>query len=178
MAFGGWCSIVLAAIACAGELAWSGTVSWRAALPAMAGIHALIGLGEGMVSGLVLLAIARVRPDLVPDVAATGGTRSPGLREFVAPGLLVAAGTALFVAPFASPWPDGLDSVARRLGFAQRASEPVIASPIPDYQVPGLAAPGAATALAGVTGVLVVFALAILFSRIIVRESGGSRSDA
>ncbi len=58
-AFAGWCGTVLAAIVCAGELAISGTVSGSVALPAMAGIHMLIGIGEGLITGLVLAGIAR-----------------------------------------------------------------------------------------------------------------------
>ncbi|HNX49185.1 MAG TPA: energy-coupling factor ABC transporter permease, partial [Thermoanaerobaculaceae bacterium] len=41
--FAAWCSTMIAAVACAGELAVSGTVGWSVVLPAMAGVHALIG---------------------------------------------------------------------------------------------------------------------------------------
>ncbi|NMC43446.1 MAG: energy-coupling factor ABC transporter permease [candidate division Zixibacteria bacterium] len=60
-----WMSIVLAASACAMELAVSGTVPIGAALPAMAGVHALIGIGEGIITVLVVGFIAQVRPDLL-----------------------------------------------------------------------------------------------------------------
>lgn len=60
-----WMSIVLAASACAVELAVSGTVPIGAAVPAMAGVHALIGIGEGIITVLVVGFIARVRPDLL-----------------------------------------------------------------------------------------------------------------
>jgi cobalt/nickel transport system permease protein len=60
-----WLSIVLAASACAMELAMSGTLPIEAALPAMAGVHALIGIGEGIITVLVVGLIARVRPDLL-----------------------------------------------------------------------------------------------------------------
>ncbi|MBU1078309.1 MAG: energy-coupling factor ABC transporter permease [Spirochaetes bacterium] len=62
---GAWFSIVLAAISCAVQLAVSGTVPLITALPAMAGIHALIGIGEGIITVLVLSYIQRVRPDLL-----------------------------------------------------------------------------------------------------------------
>ena len=45
-AFASWVSTVLAAVCCAGELAVAGTVPWRVAFPAMAGVHMLIGVGE------------------------------------------------------------------------------------------------------------------------------------
>jgi cobalt/nickel transport system permease protein len=60
-----WLSIVLASGACAVELAVSGTVPLRIALPAMAGVHALIGVGEGLITVLVVAFISRTRPDLL-----------------------------------------------------------------------------------------------------------------
>lgn len=60
-----WCSVVLASIACALELAASGTVPLRTALPAMAGIHSLIGLGEAVITCLVIGFVLKLRPDLV-----------------------------------------------------------------------------------------------------------------
>jgi cobalt/nickel transport system permease protein len=59
VAFTSWCSVVLTSIFCAGELAWSGTVSWNTAFPAMAGIHMVIGLGEAMITALVISAIVK-----------------------------------------------------------------------------------------------------------------------
>jgi cobalt/nickel transport system permease protein len=169
IAFAGWCSTVLAAISCAGQLAWSGTVAWHVALPAMAGVHMLIGLGEGAISALVLVAIARTRPDLL-EPAPADQPPPDRLRGFVLLGLLASVGVAVFVAPFACPWPDGLDAVAAHLGFAGQAAAPILPAPAPDYQMPGLGSPLFATAAVGVGGMLVVFALAILFSRLLVRE--------
>ncbi|UCD85880.1 MAG: cobalt transporter CbiM [Deltaproteobacteria bacterium] len=60
-----WLSIVLAAGACAAELAVSGTVPLKVALPAMAGVHGLIGIGEGLITVAVLSLILKARPDLL-----------------------------------------------------------------------------------------------------------------
>src|ERR1039457_6557268 len=68
VAFAGWCSTVLAAIFCAGQLAWSGTVAWPVGFTAMTTVHMAIGVGEALISALVLLAIQRVRPDLTSEV--------------------------------------------------------------------------------------------------------------
>ena len=174
MAFGGWCSAVLASISCAGQLAWSGTVSWSVALPAMAGVHMIVGVGEGIISALILLAVSRTRPDLV-DPAATAKT-SGRFRGFVVLGLISSLGVALFVAPFASPWPDGLESVAGRLGFGARALFPVIEAPLQNYRIPGISSPGLTTAVAGALGTLVAFALAVGFSLLVVREPVASKS--
>lgn len=63
-------SIVAAAVCCAVELAVSGTVPLKAALPAMAGVHVLIGIGEGLITVAVLGLIAKVRPDLLDAVTS------------------------------------------------------------------------------------------------------------
>lgn len=171
-AFASWCSIVFASIACAGELAASRAVAWNAALPAMAGVHMIIGLGEGMITALVLGAVAAARPDLLDD-------RSPetslGWRGFLGFGAVLALGLALFVAPFASPWPDGLERVAEMLGFAHRAGDPHLAAPIPDYALPGIGSPAAATALAGAIGALLVLALSIGLARVLVPASAARK---
>ena len=64
---------------------------------------------------------------------------------------------AVLVAPFACPWPDGLEAVARKLGFQHRALAPVLPSPLGDYRVPFVGSATVATALAGVAGSLVAF---------------------
>jgi cobalt/nickel transport system permease protein len=157
-AFAAWFSTVVAAVACAGQLALAGTVAWRAALPAMAGVHMLIGLGEAAITAMVVAAVARARPELLPGNAGPRARTGPAV--LVAQGLAVALGLVLFVAPFASGWPDGLERVAERLGFAHRAREPLLAAPLPDYGLPGLGSPLAATVVAGALGTLAAFVLA------------------
>ncbi|MCG3148367.1 MAG: Cobalt transport protein CbiM [Verrucomicrobiae bacterium] len=165
-AFAGWCGTVLAAICCAGQLALSGTVPWTTAFPAMTGVHMLIGLGEGLITGLVIAVIARARPDLLDQPAA--GNLTPVLGY----GLLLALGLAIFVAPFASPWPDGLEKVAATLGFEHRAvAEPVLPAPLPDYEMPGIQSAVAATAVAGAVGTFIVFGLAAILARVLVPKS-------
>jgi cobalt/nickel transport system permease protein len=169
MAFAGWCSTVAAALACAGQLAWSGTVAWSVALPAMTGIHMLIGLGEGTISALAFAAVARTRPELVGGATGAAAPAEGGARGFVRYGLLAALGVALFAAPFACSWPDGLEAVAAKLGFEHAAHEAAPA-PMPDYVFPWIGHEGLATAAAGVVGAIVVFALAVVLSRLVVRR--------
>ena len=64
-AMSAWFSVVLAASVCAVELALSGTSPLALALPAMAGVHVLIGIGEGIISAVVVSLMLGVRPDLV-----------------------------------------------------------------------------------------------------------------
>ncbi len=66
VAAAGWLSVVLAAAACAVELALSGTAPLPVVLPAMAGVHSLIGVGESVISAAVISLVLGVRPDLVP----------------------------------------------------------------------------------------------------------------
>jgi cobalt/nickel transport system permease protein len=60
-----WFSVVLASISCAFELAISGTSPLRIVLPAMVFVHIFIGIGEAIITTLVLSFILKVRPDLV-----------------------------------------------------------------------------------------------------------------
>jgi ABC-type Co2+ transport system permease subunit len=45
-------------------LAVSGVVSWKLGLWVISGVHAVLGLLEGVVTGTVLQAMSRARPDL------------------------------------------------------------------------------------------------------------------
>jgi cobalt/nickel transport system permease protein len=167
VAFAGWCSTVLAAIFCAGQLAWSRTVAWPVAFTAMTSVHMLIGLGEGLISALAFVAIQRVRPDLAGDTSDASPVRP--WNEFAKYGLLATVGVALFVAPFACSWPDGLERVAGRLGFEDKASRPMLVAPAAGYRVPGVHWAAGATAVAGAAGSIVVFGLALVLARSLVR---------
>lgn len=61
----GWASVVAAALFCALELGISGTVPLHVALPAMGSVHALIGIGEGLITAAVLALVMATRPDLM-----------------------------------------------------------------------------------------------------------------
>lgn len=176
LAFAAWCATVIAAISCAGQLAWSGTIPWSSAFPAMAGVHMLIGIGEGLISALVYVAIERTRPELIPENNLPVLPRRRG--ELIAYGLLAALGVAVFIAPFACSWPDGLDSVAKKFGFDHKLAAPLLYAPAPNYRVPGIHWTIGATALAGVIGSLIVCALAWLLGRFLVTEQKGKLPPA
>lgn len=172
VAVAAWASTVLAAITCAGQLAWSGTVPWRAALTAMAGIHAFIGVGEAIITTLIVAAVLRVQPDLILG-AIPGRSSRVGVRpeRTAITGLLALAGVAIFVAPFACRWPDGLERVATAMGFESRVRvSPVLPAPIADYQMPGIHWPVLATILAAAIGTVVVFVVMSLVLKLAVRR--------
>ena len=150
VALAAWLSTVLAAVVCAGELAWSGRVAWQLVLPAMGGVHALIGVGEALITMLILGAIAAARPELL-DTSAPAQRR-----DLIGLGLLVALGLVVLVAPFACPWPDGLEKVAARLGFEHHTAK-LLTAPLADYAVPGLPWEKLGTIISGALGTLAVF---------------------
>jgi len=65
VALASWLSVMLASAACALELALSGTSPLGVALPAMAAVHSLIGIGEAIITTLVVGFIWKTRPDLI-----------------------------------------------------------------------------------------------------------------
>ena len=171
--FASWLSTVLAAVTCAGELSLSGTLAPGVVFPAMVGVHMLIGIGEGLITSLVILAIARTRPDLL-EAEKSPSARGAGI-EFLAFGFVVALGLAIFVSPYACSWPDGLDKVAEKFGFAARATT-FIKTWIPDYKMPGISSAGIATAIAGALGTAFMFGLACVVGRVLVRGGTGQKS--
>jgi len=174
-AFAGWFGTVLASIICAGELALSGTAPWSLAFPAMANVHMLIGIGEGLVTGLVVLAVLRSRPELVSGAK----TKERGVRlGSLGYGLLISLGLAIFVAPFACPWPDGLESVAKALGFETNAGAPALHGPLAGYRLPWIGSATLATAVAGLVGTVLAFIAAYALARILVPVLGTTKKDA
>lgn len=67
---GGWVSVVLAALLAAAEIAISGHAAWAVVVPAMVGVHALIGIGEGLITAGVLAFLMAARPDLLERAGA------------------------------------------------------------------------------------------------------------
>ncbi len=167
VAVAAWCGTVMSAVATAGELSLSGVVPWSVGVLAMAGVHMVMGVGEALITTLVVLAIDRTRPEILADGPAGLPLRRTG--ETVAFGLVISLGLGIFVSPIASTWPDGLEKVASTLGFLERAVQtPLAPAPIPDYAFPGIASPGWATALAGGLGTAVVFLAVFVIARLIV----------
>jgi cobalt/nickel transport system permease protein len=166
--FAAWCSTVLAAVCCAGELASSGTVAWGNAFPAMAGIHMLTGIGEAAITMLVVAAIARTRPELLKDSDEMSSGVLPTTFVYVA---IIVIGILLLVAPHASALPDGLQSVASQFGFEHKAdATSVLSSPLNQYQIPGIQSSSMTVLTAGGIGAGAVFALSFLLARILVSK--------
>ena len=184
-----WFSVLLAAGAFAIELgAGSGREDFFRILSWMALVHAGIGVGEAIITGLVVRFVLLTRPELIePDAVEPDGTTSRWPATVMA-GLGVALAIAVFASPFAADAPDGLEYVGEKLGFLPGGEpRPVLASPMPEYQAPvpvefGAVDPiKAATAAAGLIGTLVVFGFAWTMARVFARrdaERGGAWADA
>jgi cobalt/nickel transport system permease protein len=155
----GWFSIFIAALAASLELALSGTSPANIAVPAMGGIHALIGIGEGLITLGAVSLIMSSKPQLLEKKAGEKVGSS-----FVWISGLVLTVVLLIISPLASSKPDGLEWVAEKLGFlimAQDASYHII----PDYVLPGIQNEALATIMAGAVGVVIVMALVLLLTR-------------
>lgn len=149
-----WSSIFIASLSCVLELAASGTSPANIAVPAMALVHALIGLGEGLITLGALAFLHAARKDLLSGSAPA----APGNRGVVIGGIAIAVLLAV-LSPLASSHPDGLEWVAEKNGFLSSARS-ALYELIPDYTLRGINNPAAATIAAGIIGVVIVLAVA------------------
>jgi len=157
---GAWLSVEMGAVAAAVQLAVSGTSPLNIALPAMVSVHALIGIGEALITVGALTLIARTRPDLLTQSAKTGGTTSAA---WVGGGLIIALVVAVFSFA-ASPEPDGLERVADNHGFLGLAQDPLY-NILPDYTIPFISNGTVSGIAAVVLGTLLVFVIALGIGR-------------
>jgi cobalt/nickel transport system permease protein len=169
----GWVSVVLTSVFASLELAVSGASPIQVALPAMVGVHVMIGVGEGLLTAFALGFIMATRRDLIT------GDEAPGQRSasWVLAGVVLALVLTL-LSPFASPYADGLERVAQILGvpanvdvkpvgitvpetpqFTGQAKSPLYKI-LPGYTIPFIQNTSLSTIVAGMIGVLVVFVLA------------------
>jgi len=149
----------VAALAAALELAVSGTSPANIAVPAMAGIHALIGIGEGLITAAALLFVAATKKELLE------GSQKPKAVDasILIGGILIALVLAV-LSPLASAYPDGLERVAEDLGFLSKGQGPLY-TVIPDYTFPGIHDERLATIVAGVLGVVLIASVALFTHR-------------
>ena len=162
---GGWLSVMLGAAATAVQLGVSGTTTLGIALPVMLGVHALIGVGEALITAGALLFINAARPDLLKAGREARGSRSAAWALI---GLLIALGLAL-VSPLASTDPDGLNRVAADLGF-EAAAQAAPYELLPGYSLPVIEDPNLTKIAAVGIGTLVVFGIAFVIGRIGARK--------
>lgn len=154
-----WLSVMAGALFTALQLWLSGTSQLQIVIPAMLGVHALIGFGEALITVSALSFILQTRPDLLGE----GSESAKGSRNWIFVGGLVAL-LVVFISPFASGDPDGLERVAEDLGFLGTGLDAPY-QVIPDYTIPFLGETALSTIFAGVVGILVVGLIMILIGR-------------
>ena len=152
----------------------------------MAGVHALIGIGEAVITGGVVAVLLKTKPEAFV----------PGDRQLrLAPVVAAMLGAALFVgfvlSNFASSLPDGLETSLEKASLAT-SSEPSVESHgadsqpslptaiMPDYSVPGIEQPFLSTGIAGFVGTLITFAAAFVFLKMVAagRSAPGSPNSS
>ena len=158
-----WLSVIAGALMTSLQLWLSGTSALEFVIPAMLGVHALIGLGEALITAAVLAFIFQTRPDLIEarDDSSSG-------RGWVLVGVLISSAVVL-ISPLASVSPDGLERVATNLGFIDKGVDAPYQL-LPDYTLPFLGETSLSTILAGALGAAIVGILAIS-SILILRHS-------
>jgi len=155
VAFAGWCATLAGALSCAGQLSLSGAARLTVVLPAMLGVHALIGVGEAIISALVVASVLRFRPELL-EIGGQGGLAIRPRTRAVWAGLGLSVAVAALLAPLAYVAPDGFSRVTQALGLAA-GGKPHSLAPLSEYGVPGIASGVLATVLAGCVGTLLLF---------------------
>ena len=145
-------SVVFSSIAFVFEYALGGTVSvpLGSVLIAMVSSHLLIGLGEGVITALIVSLLLRVRSDLI--YIKTNNDKKNSKSSFY--GLFIFLLLSLtLITPYASSSPDGLESVAGDFGFSEDSGIVLL---LEDYGISGLNNDFLSTALSAVLGVVVV----------------------
>ena len=162
-------SVVFSSIAFTIQYAIGGTISIPVGtvLIAMVTTHLIIGLGEGVITALIITLLMRVRPDLVYafDRNDKNTTKVSFYGLFIILILLLS-----LVTPFASSSPDGLESVAEEFGFTQTDGIVLL---LDDYGINAINNSFVSTILSALLGITVV---AIIFNLIITRRKSGKNS--
>lgn len=149
-----WLSVMMAALACSIELAIAGTIAFPKVIGAMLGTHALIGMGEGLITVAVCFVLASepIRTSPKTSIAV----------PLVASGII-----ATMLSPFASGFPDGLEWVAEKYHFFHN-STPSFVGPLPDYACSWISNKTISTGSAGLVGVLLTFFIAWGVARMLI----------
>ena len=157
----GLLSVVFSSIAFVLEYAIGGTVSVPLGnvLIAMISTHLLIGIGEGIITALIVSLLLRVRSDLVyvNSKKNKSNTLSTSYGVFIA---LILSLT--LVTPYASSSPDGLESVASDFGIEETDGVVLL---LEDYGISSINNNFVSTTLSALLGVLAIAGLGTLFFR-------------
>ena len=154
-------SVVFSSIAFVLEYAIGGTVSVPLGnvLVAMISTHVFIGLGEGIITALIISLLLRVRSDLVyvNTKKSSSNNISTSYGIFI---ILILSLT--LITPYASSSPDGLESVASDFGFQETDGIVLL---LEDYGISSINNTFLSTIVSALFGVLVIAGVSTLFLR-------------
>ena len=162
--FAAWLSVMASACLFCLEFVFShGTTEYNVGrmLTLMVSLHSLIGVGEAVITGVVVSFVLQQRPDLIDRTS--GEMHSPAT-GFAIGGIVCALAVGAFLAPFASPHPDGLEAVAEQTQWDEQTTESWW-SLLPDYMIPMGAGEKASVAAAGAFGTVAVLLVALALGR-------------
>lgn len=166
-----WTGCFAAALAAATMLWVSGRVPLVAGLGAMGFWHALIGIGEGLITAGLVSYLLGVRPDLLAGERPREALGTRGVAITLGIVALAAAGLSFI----ASARPDGLEFVYSEKGLgAPFAEKALVRSPMPDYLLPGVENETLAGILAAVVGLVLAGVLLYVGVRAIRGRPGSA----
>ena len=120
-----WFSVLLAAAACSAESAISnGGHGFPTILGWMTLVHAGIGVGEAIITGVTLQFLLMTRSDLILKDSPLAESKALRTGRLAAAWLAIALAIAVFLAPFAWTSPDGLEFVGARRTFFKKKNLP------------------------------------------------------
>jgi cobalt/nickel transport system permease protein len=156
-------SVLVAALLAIAELLLSGIPMPSAVLGVSLGLFVVTAALEGAITLAVVQGVEALNPGFVRQPEKTRGATLASL-----------AGTAVLLAAvgvlFASASPDGLETLAEKLGIASRAHN-LFSTPLTDYEAGFLQSSWLAKASAGLAGVAVIYLVCLLFGRLASRRS-------
>ena len=157
----GLLSVVFSSIAFVMEYAIGGTVSvpLGSVLIAMISTHLFIGLGEGVITALIISLLLRVRSDLV--YVNTKKDNSNNLSTSYGIFIVLILSLTL-ITPYASSSPDGLESVASNFGFEETDGVVLL---LEDYGISSVNNNFVSTILSALLGIVSIAGLSTLFFR-------------
>ena len=158
----GLLSVIFSSIAFVFEYALGGTVAvpLSSVLLAMLSTHLLIGLGEGVITALIVSLLLRVRSDLV--YVKTNEHVSNNTSSIYGLFILLLLCFTL-ITPYASSSPDGLESVAENFGFLETDGLVLFLN---DYGISGLNNSFLSTIISAVLGIVVVVGVSNVFLKL------------
>lgn len=160
---GGALSVLAGAVLALAELMVSGVRMPGSVLAVTMGLFLITALIEGAITAAVIGAIGAVNPGWIRQSRAALTRKA--LVVLAATALLLATGGAFL----ASTSPDGLDSLAGKIGLDERARV-LLTAPMPEYQAHWFSSEAFGKVAAGLAGLVMIFGVTALFGKWLARH--------